>query len=555
MDLKKSLLLGSALLAGAIAFSACSDDSSSSPSGTETPNGESSDSNGGNGNNGDKPGGSSTIVTTQMGCSEIMFHGLDSLEWIEFHIASGEALKSMAASDLRLSGAVELEFPDEPLGVDEYVVATNDMAMFKANYPNFKGGKLYQWKDGDRLSNSGDVVSVKLRGNGDVDCSFDDDPPWPSLADGKGYSLVFVGGKDGNASLAQNWAASKTKGGNPGSAEDPVFEAPKVRINEVNPTDGAEDWIEFYNAGDKDADISGWQIVAKKRGMTIAIPSGSVVPAGGYLVLDKSAFTNIVASTEEGREFILMSRGESLYLREMAGGTWTNSETGLEYPAVKNATAGIIELSDGTWAQGALAKPSKGKANEGTLLSGPLYISEIYYNPPEDDGSLEFMEIYNRSDVAVPLYKSVLGGFDTWDFNGIGTVNSASTIIVPARGILLLLPDTSTLDTAEYRKANAKFWGDKVVIGLYTGKISNRGEKLVLKEPYQYISNTADPTAEEHYYSWSDAVLYSDGGMWPKEADGAGKSLHRVNFDLPGSDPAAWAAADPNAGRLDDKQK
>lgn len=549
MNFRKSLLLGSTLLAGALAFSACSDDSSNSPSSPDDPGVESSGSSGddsGSGN-GNKPGDSNSSTkpaATQMACSEIMFHGADSLEWVEFHIGAGEALASMAASDLRLSGAVNLAFPDEPLGTDEYIVATNDLAMFKANYPSF-AGRVYQWDNGGRLSNSGDVVSVKLRGNGDVDCSFDDDPPWPSLADGKGYSLVFVGGKEGNASLAQNWAASKTPGGNPGSAEDPVFEALKVRINEVNPTDGATDWIELYNAGDKDADVSGWEIVAKKRGVTIAIPSGSVVPAGGYLVLEGAALGDL----------LLLSRGESLYLREMVGGTWTNSETGLEYPASPSSTAGIIELSDGTWAQGALAVESKGKANTGTLLAGPLYISEIYYNPPEDDGSLEFMEIYNRSDDAVPFYKSVIGGSATWEVNGIGDIGGASTIIVPPRGILLLLPDTSSLDTAKYRAANAQFWGDKVVIGLYSGKISNRGEKLIVKSPYQIAANSGDPTLDNRYYSWSDAVLYSDDGLWPKEADGAGKSLHRVNFDLPGSDPAAWAAADPNAGRLDETQK
>lgn len=537
MDLKK-LTIGSALLASAFALSACGDDSSSgadpvNPDGTPAESSSSTGTN--NGGNSATGGNTQENAATTLSCSEIMFHGLDSLEWVEFYISKGEPLASMAASELHLSGAADFDFPDEPLAVNEYVVVTNDLASFKAKYPNV-AGKVYQWNEGDRLSNSGDVVSVKIRGEGDVDCSFDDDPPWPSLADGKGSSLVYVGGEHGNPGLAQNWAASKTPGGNPGSGEDPIYEPLAVRINEVNPSNGSSDWIELFNTSDKDVDVSGYEIYAKKRNTSITIPAGSVVPAGGFLVLEGEALG----------ELVLISRGESLYLREVVGGAKTNIESGLEYPSSPYSTAGVIELSDGTWAQGSMAEATKGAANSGNLLGGPLYINEIFYNPPE--GQFEFLEIVNTADTAVSLMQKVNLGSQPWEFSGLGKIENISTTVIPAKGVALLLPDTIfTMVDIESYKSQLKL-GDNVVVLQYSGKISNRGERLVLKQPYECTASADVPGEFDCHYYWSDVVLYSDDGLWPREADGAGKSLKRVNYALPGSDPAAWEAATPTRG-------
>lgn len=45
------------------------------------------------------------------------------------------------------------------------------------------------------------------------------------------------------------------------------------------------DWIELYNAGDTDLDISGYRLTDKRTSPGYAFPAGTVVPAGGYLVL------------------------------------------------------------------------------------------------------------------------------------------------------------------------------------------------------------------------------------------------------------------------------
>ena len=71
-------------------------------------------------------------------------------------------------------------------------------------YPDFKGRLFGPWDDAAnmKLPNEGDVVNVKIDGEGDVSCAFGNEPPWPSLADGKGRTLVYKGG---NAAQPLSW--------------------------------------------------------------------------------------------------------------------------------------------------------------------------------------------------------------------------------------------------------------------------------------------------------------------------------------------------------------
>ena len=70
----------------------------------------------------------------------------------------------------------------------------------------------------------------------------------------------------------------------------------QIRINEVmaqnnsgltDPDYGeSADWIELYNAGTKDVDLSGYSITDKlDTPRKHVLPSGTIVPAGGYLLL------------------------------------------------------------------------------------------------------------------------------------------------------------------------------------------------------------------------------------------------------------------------------
>lgn len=553
MDIKKILLAGSAVTAMVLATSCSSDKSSepdpsdptlsSSSEGTNPdPNSSgdvtnlssgvtgSSSSKGDNGNNVTSSSSISDEAEPQMGCSEIMYNAADGslLEWVEIYIAGGQDISNMAEYQLHLSGAVDYNFPAEPLAKGEYVVVANDLDLFRAAYPTFTGRLFGPWTGGTnvKLPNEGDVVNVKLRGEGDVTCAFSNEPPWPSLADGKGRTLVYLGG---NSAQANSWGASAVVGGNPGVGGDQALKPASVRINEIKPfvSEADHSWLELYNMGDTDVDLSGWTVTVKLRKDTLTIKEGSVIPAKGYLVLDGV----------EGfdKELILSPVGGEFYLR----GPQEGEESSLWVPA-NTGTSGVIDLADGSTAQGPLAEATPGTANA-PLQMGSVYINEIYYNPSTTGSCrFEFMELVNSTAQDITLYSSTVQR--GWKVEGVNL--EFSSIVFPANSMMLLVSDTLAADTGWVR-SNYKI-DPSVQIVLYKGKLSNRGETIAVKEPY---SKSGSGTSISYYYKWHDATLYSDN--WPglNKADGFGYSLQRKDKTTMGYEASAWTVGEPTPGK------
>ena len=579
MNMKKWLLTGTCVaLLGAL--SACSDDESkSNPVTPEV----SSDSNGGSsggvvdpqssggtsansGNSSGDPVASSSepgpsptsssidepIADTdspQMGCSEIMYNAAEgsALEWIEIYIVGGMDMDNMQNFELHLSGAVDYTFPGEPLKKGEYIVVTNDPTEFMATYPSFAGRLFGPWDGGKdvKLVNEGDVVNVKVMGEGDVSCAFGNEPPWPSLADGKGRTLVHVAG---NAAQPNSWAASKLDKGNPGVGNDEWVTPAAVRINEIMPNVGEDNaWIELYNTGDKEVDVAGWTIEVKRRKQTLTIKSGAVstvIPAKGYVKLD--------AVDNFSEELVVSPHGGEFYLR----GSLEGEESSIWVPA-GTGTSGVIDLSDGSTAQGPLASATPGAKNS-ALKMGSVYINEIHYHP-KDSGPgaipFEFMELVNGTDNAITLYNTdVQKG---WKIEGIN-LEFGSTAVLPAHGMILLIPEE--LDMTVAATFGITNWGpdfvrstysipESVQIMTYSGKLSNRSETIAVKEPYAKAESKSAQSGFVYFYIWHDATLYSD--RWPnlKEADGLGFSLQRVDTKTMGYEASAWKADDPTIGK------
>ena len=483
----------------------------------------------------------------QMGCSEIMYNAAEgsALEWIEIYIVGGMDMDNMQNFELHLSGAVDYTFPGEPLKKGEYIVVTNDPTEFMATYPSFAGRLFGPWDGGKdvKLVNEGDVVNVKVMGEGDVSCAFGNEPPWPSLADGKGRTLVHVGG---NAAQPNSWAASKLDKGNPGVGNDEWVTPAAVRINEIMPTIGDDNaWIELYNTGDKEVDVAGWTIEVKRRKQTLTIKSGevsTVIPAKGYVVLD--------AVNNFDEELVVSEQGGEFYLR----GSLEGEESSIWVPA-GTGTSGVIDLSDGSTAQGPLASATPGAKNS-ALKMGSVYINEIHYHPDESSSlPFEYMELVNGTDNDISLYstKDQKG----WKIEGIN-MEFGSTAVLPAHGMILLIPEQ--LDPAVLTATGITNWGADFVrttysipatvqIMTYSGKLSNRSETIAVKEPYAKVESKSAPSGFAYFYIWHDATLYSD--RWPslKEADGLGFSLQRVDTKTMGYEASAWKAAEPTIGK------
>ena len=552
--MKKWLLTGT-LISMLGAFSACSDDSSSDPVGP-VDSGSSPDSSGNIPDSSDDVPGSSSAPTAkssssiadnaepQMACSEIMYNapGGSPLEWVEVYIAGGMDMDNMQNFFLHLSGAVDYTFPEEPLKKGEYVVVANDTAEFRKMYPTFAGRLFGPWVGGTtvKLTNEGDVVNVKVQGEGDVSCAFSNEPPWPSIADGKGRTLVYVGG---NAAQPNSWAASKVDKGNPGVGGDEWVAPTKVRINEIKPyAIGEESWIEVYNAGDQAVDLTGWTLEVKRRNETLTIKSG-IVPAKGYLVLD--------ATIAFDSELIVANSGGEFYLR----GPQEGDESSIWVPAT-TATSGVVDLSDGSTAQGPLAAPTPGAANS-ALQVGSVYINEVHYHPAASNTTVpfEFMEIVNGSDAPVTLYNSSLP--KGWKIEGINMEFISTTI--PAKGLMLLIPEV--LEDVDMQAFGITKWDADFVrstyqiptdvqILTYKGKLSNRGETIAVKEPFASEKDAKDPSITKYFYVWHDATLYSDNWEGLAEADGFGYSLHRVDVTTMGYEAKAWKGDVPTPGKI-----
>lgn len=131
------------------------------------------------------------------------------------------------------------------------------------------------------------------------------------------------------------------------------------------------------------------------------------------------------------------------------------------------------------------------------------------------ESSEEWIEFYNRSGGTVDLSGWKLDDAVSYTFPS-GTEIQADSYLVVAR---------------DYEKFVAKFPGVPVV-GDFSGSLSNRGERLLLLDPF---GNPADE------------VAYVDDRPWPSAADGGGSSLELRHPEVDNGNPASWAASDNSA--------
>jgi hypothetical protein len=141
--------------------------------------------------------------------------------------------------------------------------------------------------------------------------------------------------------------------------------------------------------------------------------------------------------------------------------------------------------------------------------NNPLHITEIMYNPPGGD-DYEFIELKNTGDTDVDLshmsFEGIIFSFPT------GTVLPGSEFIVLARN----------------PAAFAGRYPAVPVGGTYQGKLSNKGEEIVLKDTQGNVLIS---------------VPYDDENGWPVSPDGRGDSLVFINQNGDPHDPKNWRAS------------
>lgn len=217
--------------------------------------------------------------------------------------------------------------------------------------------------------------------------------------------------------------------------------AENIRINEIESDLGdPDDWIELHNSGETAYDISGWMIA--DNGTPEALPASTIVPAGGYLVLERDVHFGFG-----------LGNGDEVHLY-LADGVTVVDET--SYAEHAEFTWG--RCPDVTGEFGETSGATKGAANQCIVdPAEALVINEI-----ESDGGTpgDWVELYNTS--ALPVDASGLLIKDIGEGN---TTAIASGTMIPGNGFLAVdttglgSSDTARLTTADGAVIDSYSWG------------------------------------------------------------------------------------------------
>ena len=158
--------------------------------------------------------------------SEIHYHPDDSQngdsEFIELMNIASERISLAGVS---FTDGISYTFGEQStLEAGERVILVYDQAIFENSFgPGLPVGGVFS---PSRLSNGGERLTLTAADGSLIETlNYGDREPWPTPADGAGYSLVRVapsGGGDGNQ--AQNWRTSIAPGGTPGSSDSTPYD-------------------------------------------------------------------------------------------------------------------------------------------------------------------------------------------------------------------------------------------------------------------------------------------------------------------------------------------
>ncbi|MCA9247892.1 MAG: lamin tail domain-containing protein, partial [Planctomycetales bacterium] len=473
------------------------------------------------------------------------FSDAESFEFIEFTNTGSTVID---LSGLQLVDGVGFVFPPTMLEPGSHIVVVHDEAAFVARY-GLDATVVGAWDtttSGGVLSNGGEQILLHdALGATILDFTFDDANGWPMRADGDGSTLEPID-LQGDYTSADNWRASGEYGGSPGALG--VGPRSDIVINELLAhTDPPQfDAVELFNATDAAIDISGWYLTDSVNQLrAYRIPDGTTIAAGAYRVFDQRDFrtagVDLAFSAADGdRALLLETSDDDRLLSFVDDIAFAASLNGESFGRVRDSQGNVHFVPQQSL--------SLGSENVGPRI-GPIVISELQYAPADPDGpggaepaQLEFIEIYNPTDLDVPLAE--------WQIQEAVSFAFASTSVLAAGETLLVVPFDPLVDAALAAQFRAHYaLSDQVaMVGPYLGALNNAGELVRL-------SRADDPPLHEPGFFprlIEDELRYDDEAPWPVEADAGGLSLQRVASRLWGADVASWQAAVPTPGEYVD---
>jgi hypothetical protein len=249
----------------------------------------------------------------------------------------------------------------------------------------------------------GDVDGARLYAAGAT--TFVDSYAWATHA-----STTYGRCPDGTGAFATT--ATPTKG-TPNVCTPPPSD---IVINEVESRGGTPgDWIEIYNGGASAADLSNWVVRDSADTAGYAIPAGTTVAPGAYLVLEEADFLFGLGDIDAARLFYV---GGSLLIDSYSWGTHANNT----YGRCLNGSGAFVDT----------ASPSKGAANVCPTAPPP---GRVVLNEVESSGGTpgDWVELYNTGGSAVDV-----SGWVFKDNNDTNAFVIPQGTTVPSGGYLVL---------------------------------------------------------------------------------------------------------------------
>ena len=150
--------------------------------------------------------------------SEIMYNqdGSDDAEFLELYNAGSQSLD---LSGVHFTAGIEFEFPSgTQLAPNEFTLIVRDELAFANKYGNDRS-VAGSFANDSALENDGETITLVTSENSIIrSFTYNDVAPWPTAADGIGFSLELV---DPNSNPDHNdpasWQASSQLGGSPAS--------------------------------------------------------------------------------------------------------------------------------------------------------------------------------------------------------------------------------------------------------------------------------------------------------------------------------------------------
>jgi hypothetical protein len=145
-----------------------------------------------------------------------------------------------------------------------------------------------------------------------------------------------------------------------------------------------------------------------------------------------------------------------------------------------------------------------------------VVFNEVMYHPATNESALEWVELYNQNSINVDLSGWRISDGINYTFPN-GTIIRAGDYLVVASS-----PSSLTAQT-----------GNTNVVGPFSGRLANNGEKLELRN----VANRV-----------MDSFSYGVDGSWPAGPDGAGVSLAKKAPNLASKPAANWTVSSQIGG-------